>query len=140
MAEIYATSVFFRVTIGGNDLGLFTSCSGLGAQMEVEQYAEGGNNSFTWTLPGRITWTNITLSRPVNKDTLKITKWLGDTLRRVEPKNGEIVAQKPDHTPIASWQVFGIVPVRWEGPAFDLTSPQAAVETLEIAHQGLQAS
>jgi phage tail-like protein len=56
----------------------------------------------------------------------------------VEPKDGEIVALKPDLTPIISWQVFGIVPVRWQGPSFDPARSEAAVETLEIAHQGLR--
>jgi phage tail-like protein len=138
--SIFATSVFFRLVIGGNDLGAFHTCSGMGAEVEMETYAEGGNNGFTWQLPGRVTWSNITLTRPVTADTAKIARWLDETLKRVEPKDGEIVALKPDLTRIISWQVFGIVPVRWQGPSFDPADSQAAVETLEIAHQGLRPS
>lgn len=135
--NIFATSVFFTLAIGGNDLGAFHTCSGLGAEVEVEQYAEGGNNGFAWQLPGRITWTNITLTRPVTADTLKIARWLSETTQRVERKDGEIVALRPDLTRIISWQIQGIVPVRWQGPSFDPASSQAAIETLEIAHEGL---
>jgi phage tail-like protein len=135
---IVASSVFFRLAIGGNDLGAFHTCSGLGAQVEVEQYAEGGNNGFAWQLPSRITWSNITLTRPVTADTAKIARWLDELVRRVEPKNGEIVALRPNLTPIARWQVLGIVPVRWEGPSFDPSQSQAATETLEVAHAGLR--
>ncbi|MEU2431739.1 phage tail protein [Streptomyces sp. NPDC007861] len=138
--NIFATSVFFRLVIGGNDLGAFHTCSGMGAEVEIETYAEGGNNAFTHNLPGRVTWSNITLSRPVTKDTAKIAKWLDETLKKVEPKDGEIVALKPDLTKIISWQVFGIVPVRWQGPSFDPNNSEAAVETLEIAHEGLSPS
>ncbi|MER5501017.1 MULTISPECIES: phage tail protein [unclassified Streptomyces] len=138
--NIFATSVFFKLVIGGNDLGAFHTCSGLGAEVELEQYAEGGNNGFTWQLPGRITWTNITLTRPVTADTLKITRWLNDTIQRVERKDGEIVALRPDLSRIISWQVQGIVPVRWQGPSFDPASSQPAIETLEIAHEGLEPS
>ncbi|MEV6228571.1 phage tail protein [Saccharopolyspora shandongensis] len=138
--EIFASSVFFRLVIGGNDLGRFNTCSGLGAQVEVEQFAEGGNNGFAWQLPTRITWTNITLTRPVTSDTTKISRWLGQIIQRAERKNGEIVALKPDLTPIARWQVLGIIPVSWQGPSFDPSNAQAAVETLEIAHLGLQPS
>ncbi|APU16178.1 MULTISPECIES: phage tail protein [Actinoalloteichus] len=138
--RIFATSVFFRLSIGGNDLGAFHTCSGLGAQVEVEQFAEGGNNGYTWQLPTRITWSNITLSRPVTADTTKVTRWITDLVRRVVPKNGEIVALRPDRTPIARWQVQGAIPVRWAGPSFDPSTSQPAVETLEIAHQGLLAS
>ncbi|MDK0523823.1 phage tail protein [Streptomyces sp. ML-6] len=138
--NIFATSVFFKLVIGGNDLGAFHTCSGLGAEVELEQYAEGGNNGFTWQLPGRIAWTNITLTRPVTADTLKITRWLNNTIQRVERKDGEIVALRPDLSRIIGWQVQGIVPVRWQGPSFDPASSQPAIETLEIAHEGLEPS
>ncbi|KRV50194.1 phage tail protein [Wenjunlia vitaminophila] len=138
--EIFATSVFFKLTIGGNDLGAFHTCTGLGAEVEMEQYAEGGNNGFTWQLPGRITWSNITLTRPVTADTTKIAQWLDEIVRQVEPKDGEIVALRPDLSRIVSWQVLGIVPVRWQGPSFDPARSEAAVESLEIAHEGLRPS
>ncbi|WP_439673988.1 phage tail protein [Embleya sp. MST-111070] len=138
--NIFATSVFFKLVIGGNDLGAFHTCSGLGAEVEMEQYAEGGNNGFAWQLPGRITWSNITLTRPVTADTTKIARWLNEIIQRVEPKDGEIVALKPDLERIISWQVLGIVPVRWQGPSFDPANSQAAVESLEIAHEGLRPS
>jgi phage tail-like protein len=138
--DIFATSVFFTLAIGGTDLGAFNTCSGLGAEVRIEQYEEGGNNGFVWQLPGRITWSNITLTRPVTADTAKVTRWLDQVIQRVEPKDGEIVALRPDRTRIVSWQVLGIVPVRWQGPSFDPSSSQAAIETLEIAHEGLRPS
>jgi phage tail-like protein len=134
----FATSVFFRLSIGGDDLGAFNTCSGLGAQVEIETYAEGGNNGFAWQLPSRITWSNIVLTRPVTADTTKVARWLDQVVTRVEPKDGEIVALRPDLRPIARWQVRGIVPVRWDGPSFDPGSSEAAIETLEVAHAGLR--
>jgi phage tail-like protein len=139
-ASIFASTTFFRLTIAGNSLGTFHSCSGLGAQIEMEEHVEGGNNGFAWQLPSRITWSNITLTRPVTPDTTKVANWLARIIRRVEPQDGEIVALQPDLAPIARWQVLGIVPVRWQGPSFDPADSQPAVESLEIAHQGLMAS
>ncbi|MCQ4045102.1 phage tail protein [Streptantibioticus rubrisoli] len=138
--DIFATTPFFRLAIGNNDLGTFQTCSGLGAQVEIETYAEGGNNGFDWQLPGRVTWSNITLTRPVTKDTAKIARWFEQIIQHVVPKDGEIVALRPNLTPIISWQVFGIVPVRWQGPSFDPANSEAAIETLEIAHEGLEIS
>lgn len=137
---LFATSVFFRLSIAGNDLGAFHTCDGMGAQMEVEQFAEGGNNGFSWQLPSRITWSNITMTRPVTSDTAKVVKWLNDVIEKVERKDGEIVALTPDGSTIASWQVQGIIPVRWQGPSFDPSTSQAATETLEFAHEGIDAS
>lgn len=139
MSDIFATSVFFSLSIGGNDLGAFQTCTGMGAEVELERYAEGGSNGFVWQLPGRISWTNIVLTRPVTRDeTIKVARWLDEVIQRVEPKDGEIVARQPDRTPLVRWQVLGIVPVRWQGPTFDPSSSQAALETLEIAHAGLR--
>jgi phage tail-like protein len=136
-ASVFASTVYFQLTIAGNSLGNFHTCSGMGAQIEMEEHLEGGNNAFAWQLPSRITWTNITLTRPVTADTSKLAAWLAKIIRRVEPQDGEIVALEPDLSRITSWQMLGIVPVRWTGPSFDPANPQPAVETLEIAHQGL---
>jgi phage tail-like protein len=138
-SPIFATTVFFRLTIGGDDLGAFNTCSGLGCEVEMEQFAEGGNNGFVWQLPSRIRWSNITFTRPVTADSTKVTTWINSIVRRVQRKDGEIVALQPNLTPITRWQVLGIVPVRWQGPSFDPSRSEAAVETLEIAHQGLLA-
>jgi phage tail-like protein len=139
-SRIIASTVFFRLSIGGDDLGAFHTCAGIGARIEVEQFTEGGNNGFVWQLPSRITWSNITLSRPVTADTTKVARWLEQIIHKVERKDGEIVALQPNLTPIARWQMLGIVPVNWQGPSFDPGQSQPAVETLEIAHQGLRAS
>jgi phage tail-like protein len=140
MSTIYASTPYFRLTVGGDDLGAFHTCSGLGAQVEVEQFTEGGNNGFVWQLPTRITWSNITLTRAVTEDTTKVARWLEQIIRKVERKDGEIVALRPNRVPIARWQVLGIVPVNWQGPSFDPSQSQPAMETLEIAHHGLRAS
>ncbi len=34
------------------------------------------------------------------------------------------------------WTLTGVIPVRWQGPAFSADSPALATETLEIAHHG----
>jgi len=139
-AAVFASTAFFRLTIAGSSLGDFYTCTGLGAQIEVEQFAEGGSNGFAWQLPSRITWSNITLTRPVTADTTKVATWLSKIIQRVDRQDGEIVALQPDLGTIVRWQVLGIVPVRWEGPSFDPANSQPAVESLEIAHQGLQAA
>lgn len=139
-ATIFASSVFFQLTIAGDDFGAFHTCEGLGAQMEVEQYSEGGNNGFVWQLPSRISWSNITMTRPVTSDSGKVLTWFNEVIQEADREDGEIVALAPDLTPIVRWQVLGILPVRWQGPSFDPSRSQVAVETLEFSHEGLQAS
>jgi len=57
------STIFFTLSIDGDDLGFFNGCEGLGSRVEVEQYQEGGNNGFVWQLPSRVTFSNIRLTR-----------------------------------------------------------------------------
>ena len=76
-AKTPAVTVQFMVSIDDNELGSFNSCEGLGVEVVLEQREEGGNNSFVWQLPTRIKYSNIKLTRPLCKDTLKVTAVAG---------------------------------------------------------------
>jgi phage tail-like protein len=43
-----------------------------------------------------------------------------------------------DHTPVARFQFREGWPAKWEGPKFNARSSEVAIETLEIAHEGLE--
>ena len=62
------------------------------------------------------------------------------TVQRVERKDGEIVALRPDLTPIVRLAGAGHRAGALAGAVVRPGQSQAAVETLEIAHEGLQAS
>lgn len=139
MSTVFASKSFFRLKIDAFDLGSFTTCSGLSAEMEMEQYAQGGENGFVRYFPTRVKWSNLTLTRTVTTDgTAKVLNWLTSLTQRVKRGTGEVVALHPNKkTVIARWDVHGIVPVRWQGPDFDSSTSAAGVERLELAHEGL---
>ena len=39
-------SLRFEVKIDGDNIGTFTACEGLGAQIDMQEYHEGGENGF----------------------------------------------------------------------------------------------
>lgn len=131
-----ALSVAFVVTLDHDNLGAFTSCDGLGCEVVMEPREEGGNNSFVWQLPTRVKYPNIKLSRPLGRDTAKIAKWFSSLTAGYERQTGTIEAMRADGTLVASWELEGVVPVRWSGPSFTADSPKVLVETVEIAHHG----
>jgi phage tail-like protein len=131
-----AVSVAFKVKIDGQDLGLFNSCEGLGVEVVLEQREEGGNNSFVWQLPTRMKYSNIKLSRPLTKDTMKVTKWLASVANAPTKQTAHIDAMTVDGTVVASWALEQVVPVRWTGPSLNVETPKVATETIEIAHHG----
>jgi len=133
-----AVSVCFSVMIDKKELelGTFSSCEGLGIEVVLEQREEGGFNSQVWQLPTRLKYTNIKLSRPLGPDTVKITKWFASMTAGVKRSTGTIVARNAKNEAVATWNLRGVVPVRWTGPSLNVESPKVATETIEIAHHG----
>ena len=131
-----ALSVCFSVTIDKAELGSFNSCDGLGCEVVIEQREEGGNNGFVWQLPTRIKYSNVKLSRPVGKDSAKLTAWLASFATGATRQTATISARGSDNEVVASWQLEGVIPVRWSGPQLSPDSPKVATETLELAHHG----
>jgi phage tail-like protein len=137
-----AVSVAFWVQIDGQELGYFTSCEGLGMEVVIEQREEGGNNDFVWQLPTRAKYSNIKLSRPLTKDTEKVTNWFAQAVQQgteKAKKTGLIKAMTVKGAEeIASWSLVDVIPVRWTGPSLNTDSPKVATETIEIAHHGFK--
>ena len=135
-----AVSVCFSVKIDNDELGSFNSCDGLGCEVVIEQREEGGNNGFVWQLPTRIKYGNVKLTRPVGKDSAKLTAWLASFATGVKRHTATISARASDDNKIvASWHLDGVIPVRWTGPQLSLDSPKVATETIELAHHGFLA-
>ena len=131
-----AVSVCFSVTIGNKELGTFISCEGLGVEVVIEQREEGGFNGQVWQLPTRLKYTNVKLSRPLGPDTKKITEWFASMTTGVKRRTATIVARNARNEAVATWNLSGVVPVRWTGPSLNVESPKVATETIEIAHHG----
>jgi phage tail-like protein len=135
-----ALSVCFAVKIDDNDLGTFNSCEGLGCEVVIEQREEGGNNAFVWQLPTRLKYTNVKFSRPLGADTAKVARWFASMTAGVKRRTATIQAMSGDGKLVATWELDGVVPVRWSGPSLNLDSPKVATETVEIAHHGFRNS
>jgi phage tail-like protein len=137
MAEVdEAVAVCYVVKIDDQSPWVFSSCDGLGCEFVMEQREEGGNNGFVWQLPSRIKYSNIKLSRPVTKDSSKITMWIAGMAAGIRRKTATIEARTLEGTVIAHWSLVDVVPVRWTGPQLSADSPKVATETLELAHHG----
>src|ERR1700712_4458676 len=125
-----AVSVCFKVSIDDDALGLFSSCEGLGAEIVIEQREEGGNNGFVWQLPTRVKYSNVKLTRPVGRDSAKLTAWLSSFASGAPRQPAPISAMTADRTIVATWNLDGVTPVRWTGPSLNPDSPKVATETV----------
>jgi phage tail-like protein len=134
-----AVAVCFVVSIDDDNLGAFNSCDGLGCEVVMEQREEGGNNGAVWQLPTRLKYSNVKLSRPVTRNSMKILQYFAEMAGGVKRRTAIIEARNQENTVIARWALAGVIPVRWTGPQLNADSPKVATETLELAHHGFLA-
>jgi phage tail-like protein len=124
--------------IGDVLLGGFSECSGLKMDMEDAKRHEGGRNNTELRFPTRITWPNIILKRGVSRVSQSGWDWLydfGDG--KVKRKDGLIMLLDSHHLPHNIWTFKRGFPVKFEGPEMNGVGNEVAIESLEIAHEGL---
>jgi phage tail-like protein len=110
----------------------FKSISGLSTTTDAQDYQEGGVTTFTRKVIGQTKWANIVLKGGFTGD-MTIWNWK-DNPKRL---NGIIVALGPGMQVMAKWEFQRGYPVKWDGPDLDASKNELAIESLEIAHEGL---
>jgi len=131
-----ALAIRFKLFLDGMNIGLWNSLEGMGMETSVETREEGGNNLFVHQFPGRLKFTNIKLTRPINADSAKVASWFTGMATKVTRTTGQIVAVDSEGKEIAQWGFLDMVPVRWTGPSFNIEQLKMATESLELAHHG----
>lgn len=127
----------FKVEIDGHDIGLWTECSGLAAQYQIEEYEEGGQNMFIHKFPGRLTYENVRLKRTVDGDSGKVAAWFSSVhMASMVRATASISVLDTNLEKVADWQLIDVVPVKWTGPTFNASNSGVAEEELELAHHG----
>lgn len=132
----------FKVMLDGQDSpaeAFFKSVSGLKYETEVVPVREGGRNNTTFQLVGATKWSNIVLKQGFTGSSGLLawrTKWLNGTYARY---GGTIHQLDTALKPMASWKFIEGWPAKWEISEFDASKSELAIETLEIAHHGIEA-
>lgn len=127
-----ATSAVMDVALGG-----FSECSGLEMSLDVHEYEEGGRNGGTLKFPTRVKWQNITLKKGVGAGTALWDWQYGFVDGRGKRRDGIIVLQNELRIPNNIWYFRRGLPVRYTGPSLNAGQSAVAIESIEIAHEGL---
>lgn len=136
---IYPIPVFhFRVEWGGKNIG-FSEASGLTQEVQLIEYREGSSPDYsTIKMPGLRKYSNITLKRGVSKGDNDFFKWLNTVkLNTIERRDLTISLLNENHEPVMVWKAHNAFPVKVEGPGLKASGNEVAVESIEIAHEGL---
>lgn len=127
----------FYVMIDGQPQGVFTEVGGLQVEMDVLDYQEGGNNGFVHRLPGFTKVSNLTLKRGMTSSN-EFYKWCADIASgKFTRRHVTVVMYDAAGTELMRWNFVNAYPVKWIGPQLLASDAAAAVETLELAHEGV---
>jgi len=129
-----AQAILFPALAGGE----FQEVKGLGADLEVTSYPEGGVNDHVHLLPVRHTWGRISLRRGVIRDVGLWTWYIAGLSQSLGARrDGAVILLTPAGTLAMSWTFRAGLAAKWVGPELNAMQNAVAVEALEIAHEGL---
>jgi phage tail-like protein len=128
----------FLVEIDGVARAGFTEVGGLSTEQDIIEYREGSNAPTVSKLPGLSKFMNISLKRGFTQD-FDLWNWRKTTLDgATERRAGTIVLLDEGRNPVLRWNFREGWICKWEGPALNATTNEAAIESLEICHEGLE--
>jgi phage tail-like protein len=138
--------------------GSFAEASGLNAEMETEEYREGGKNTGPHKFVKWGKYPNLVFKRGVTMNP-DIWDWYYSILYKNKSpvrKNGIVLLTDRgggvtaagdgptalglpglDKLPVAIWFFRNALPEKLQGPSLNAKSNEIAIETLELAHEGL---
>ena len=138
MSEYPLPGYHFQVDWGGTRLG-FSEVSGLDIEYQVIEYREGSSPEYSsMKMPGIPKYSNITLKRGIVAGDNEFFDWVKTiNLNKVERRDITISLLNENHEPAMVWKVTNAFPVKLEGPGLKATGNEVAIESLELAHEGL---
>lgn len=128
---------------GSVEVAHFVEASGLKTTATVFEIEEGGLNGRTHKRPGQSKWDNVVLRYATNSSTFLLEwrdKFLQDQFEERTSYSGSISLKNNHGDVVRRWHFTNAWPVSWEGPSLNATGSELAIETLEIAHDGLTIS
>lgn len=127
----------YKVEIDGLEAGGFSEVTGFDASVDVMEYREGDMVQTPMKIPGLKKYGNITLKQGL-ADSMVLYEWISQGVNgAVQRKTITITLLDEEESPAASWQVINAWPIKYTAPDFNATSSEVAIETLEIAHEGM---
>jgi phage tail-like protein len=135
----YPKAVFhFQVEWGATSIS-FTEVSGLSNDADPVEYREGSDSvRHRPKISGISKMSNIILKRGIFKNSQQFSDWQN----RIQNNTGEridmiISLMNETHQVVRTWKVKQAFPVKVEGPGMKSGGNEVAVESVELAHEGI---
>lgn len=132
------TKFHFSLAWGGTNIG-FTEVTGLDVETEIIEYRQGASPDFSkLKMPGLQKFSNITLKRGIFLNDNEFYEWWKAV--HVDPlvrRDITISLLDDSHSPVLVWEVKNAWPTKITGTDLKADGNEVAIETMELAHEGL---
>lgn len=138
MADYPLPKLHFQVEWGGSNIG-FTEVSGLDVETEVIEYRHGASPEYhKIKMPGMQKIANITLKRGTFAGDNEFYEWFNTVkLNKIERRDLTLSLLNENHEPVVVWKIKNAWPVKVQSTDLKSDGNEVAIETLELAHEGL---
>ena len=140
---------YYKLEVGteGTEIQYAVEVSGLKTSAQVFEIEEGGLNGRVHKRIGQSKWENVVV-RYATSGSKELVQWRNDFLSRVYGSTGDsgkplkrpgsIIQYDNYGNPVRRYHFSNAWPVSWEGPSFNAGGSEVAMETLELAHDGIE--
>lgn len=131
-----------KISVEGklHEVAHFMELSGLKTTATVFEIEEGGVNNRSHKRAGQSRWENLSLRYATSASTFML-EWrdlfLQDQFGKRTKYSGSIQLCRNDGEVLREYAFRNAWPVSWEGPSLNAGGSELAIETLELAHDGL---
>ena len=138
MAEYPLPKFHFQVDWGGTKLG-FSEVSGLNVETQVIEYRDGIMPEYSKVkMPGMQKYGSLTLKRGMFQSDNEFYDWWNTVKQtKIERRDITISLLNEEHEPVMTWKIKNAWPTKVQSTDLKADGNDVAIETLELAHEGL---
>jgi len=140
MSQPYPLPRFhFQVDWGGTKIS-FTEVTGLVMEREKIEYRHSDSKTFhKIAMPGLEKIANLVLKRGKFENDVEFNTWFDEVSDERATKRRDVIIRlmNEKHNPVAAWKATRAFPVKVTAPDLKSDANEIAVESVELAHEGL---
>lgn len=130
--------VVLSATAGLADSG-FQEVSGIGSEIDTEEYVEGGENRYVHNLPKAVKHPKLVLKRGVAKLSSPLVIWCksvfeADFMLPIVPMPILVYLVDENNLPCRIWSFANAYPVNWDVETLNSTKNEVAIEKIELRY------
>jgi phage tail-like protein len=108
-------------------------------RIEAIAYREGTDRtSAARLLPGRVEYGPLVLRRGFAGDASLYQWWHEVAQGNIDRRNVSVILLDEQRQEVARWNLRRAWPTKWSGPSLNALGNEVAIETLELAHEGVE--